>query len=278
MKHPLVKFYFLMLSAFVLLVMPFLVAAQESLWLARLKQQKWMNKVNALKLLKTSRIEAEGILGEPDKYDFYTNPSSKDYTLINGRVSINYTTKECTSVDGKIAKDTIEDISFSPKDKILFSKLRLPLKQFKYFSYSDTPGGYYVNEQTGITIYLDWKNKKVDSIDFEIPEQKNFSCVTIPTFLNDLEKINDIKFLQSNRDDVRKIFAGYDKSSQSKDSEYHELFYSSDASFEFSYSEGKCEFDDSDGYDTTEWNVESVKISPINSINPQEFGIDLRNV
>jgi hypothetical protein len=274
MKKSLSTIHFFLLSALILLNMPFLVEAQEPNWLVRLKQQKWLNKVINLKVLKTSRIEAEKILGKPEVFKDGQGASSIEYyTIENGRVTLTYTTKECTSTDGKISKDTIEEIDFDPETDISFSKLRLPRKQFKKVPYSDTPGFNYENELNGVRFGVG--ENKIHSVEFFVPEHKNFNCVTPSSFLSDLEKVKNIKLLESNREEVRKLFAGYEKSNIFKNSEYNDVFYSSDASFEFSYSEGKCQFDDSDQYESSEWNVQSVKISPIDSIDPKEFGIDL---
>ncbi|MGI9036917.1 MAG: hypothetical protein ACR2GD_12895 [Pyrinomonadaceae bacterium] len=261
------------ISAVVLLMVPVLLTAQEPDWLVRLKHQKWMSKVADLKLLKTNRAEAEKILGKPEEFDFKTNHYSEYYTIGTGRIFLGYTTKECTSTDGKISKDTIEKISFSPKSDILFSKLKLPLKQFKHSRESDNPTEHYENEKTGIDVSVQYG--KVDSIDFEIPEQKNYSCVTVSSFLKDLDKVKNLKLLESNREDVRKIFAGYEKSDSFENSEYKDKYFAGDARIEIFYSQGSCQFDDSDEYDSAEWNVERINVSPNNSIFPQEFGINL---
>lgn len=260
-----------MAFAGMLLMLPFSVKAQEPDWLIRLKQQKWMSKVASLKLLKTNRVEAEKILGKADD-------DSKDnvfilYPFKNGTITLDYTTKECTSINGKVSKDMIERISFHPEADISFSKLKLPLNQFKHSRESDNPTEHYENEQTGIDVVV--QHNRVYSIDFEIPEQMNFSCVTVSSFLSDLEKVKNLKLLESNRDEVRKLLADYHKSENSKDFEHKDTFYTGDASFEFSYSKGKCQFDDSDEYESAEWNVQRVKISPVNFINPIEFGINL---
>lgn len=273
MNKPLFVNRFLILFAVGFLMMPFLAKAQEPDWLVRLKQQKWMQKVSKLNILKTTREEAERILGKPDIRGYEKIDFIRDYNIEYGQVTLTYTTKECSSIDGKISKDAIEEISFYPDVDISFSKLKIPVKQFKKWSNGDTPGFHYESERYGFTIYVD--SNKVHSIHFEIPKRKKLNCVTNSTFLNDLEKIKKIKLLESNRDEVGKLFVGYEESKKIINSEHTETYFTGDGWFEFTYSEGKCDFDDKDGYESAEWNVESVKISPVNSINPKDYGINL---
>lgn len=191
---------------------------------------------------------------------------------------MDYTDKVCSSTDGKIDKDTVKEIDIRIDSNIRFSKLvskiKMPLKQFKY-----SKGGgclpdveHYENEQYGI--YIDVTNDRINHIQFSIPEEKNFSCVSIPSFLSDLEKIKQIHLLESNRDDVQKIFADY-KFIKSDNSNHKEQFEADSATIEFTYSEGKCEYDESDGYRVPEWKVEKIKISPENYILPKDFGFEL---
>jgi hypothetical protein len=248
--------------------------AQEPLWLVKLKQQKWMDKVAQLKLLQSNRAEAEKILGEPDEKD---SEVYLDYLINNAEVSITYTTDECNSIDGTIPKMVIEDIDFYPNFDISFSrlvsKLKIPLKQFELTWVHDVVGAkIYSNEQYGITFNVGYD--RLSSIEFSIPEDKNYNCVPIQPFLSQLEKIKEIKLLEANRDDARKIFADY-KFERSNHTEYKEKVRTDFSTVEFIYSEGKCEDNESDGYETSEWNIESVKIWPENRIVPKDFGINL---
>lgn len=265
------------LSIFILLTIPFLVNAQEPDWLVRLKNQKWMEKVNQIKILKTNRIEAEKILGEPDKFDSKTSNISEYYTLKHGRVWVQYTTKECTSTNGKVKKDSVEEFDFSLEDDISFTKLvsqlKIPLKQFEYSRQSDNPGENYKNERLGIDISV--QHNKVDSISFFIPEHKNFNCVTIPSLLKDLSKVKEINLLETNRDELRKLFPNYKFFKKRDYSEYKERFDTTSAIIEFSYSTGKCIFNDSEEYNSPEWSVTGITILPESSLAPKDFGIDL---
>lgn len=261
-----------LLTTFILL-MPCWVIAQEPNWLVKLKQQKWLGKVGQIKLLKTSRAEVESIFGKPED-DSYVNYSLGKDNILN----LDYTDKVCTTIDGKIEKGTIEEIEIRTDSEIRFSKLvskiKLPLNQFKY---SKGEGclpdiEHYVNEQYGVDIRVAFD--RLNTITFSIPEVKNFSCVTIPTFLSDLEKIKQIKLLESNREDVHKIFAGY-KFEKYSDSNHKERIEADSESIIITYSEGICEYDESDGYGVPEWKVESITVSPINDIIPKDFGFEL---
>lgn len=255
------------------MILSFTITAQEPDWLVKLKQQKWFGKAGQIKLLKTTRAEVENILGKPDDETIYNYSLGKNKFL-----SLDYTDKVCSSTDGKIDKDSVEEIDIHIESGIRFSKLvskiKMPLEQFNY---SKGEGclpdvEHYVNEQYGIDIRVSYD--RINDITFSIPEAKNFSCVTIPTFLSDLDKIKQIKLLESTREDVQKIFAGY-KFRKYDDSSHKERMETDDATIEFTYSEGICEYDESDGYGVPEWKVESISVSPINDINPKDFGFDL---
>lgn len=265
------KINIFLLSIFIFLILPFSLTAQEPDWLIKLRQQKWFGKVGQIELLKTSRAEVESILGKPESDSYVVYPLGKDNIL-----DLDYTDKVCSSTDGSIEKDTVEEIDINIESNIRFSKLvskiKLPLDQFKY-----SKGGgciadveYYENEKYGVNITV--MHDRLNSITFSIPEEKNFSCVTIPNFLSDLDKVKQIKLLESNRDDVHKIFDGYEFS---KYSSHIERIETDSESITITYSEGICEYDESDGYNVPEWKVENIIIFPINDIIPKDFGFDL---
>lgn len=260
----------------ILLIIPVLAKAQEPAWLFRLKNQKWMDKVNQIKLLKTSRAEVENILGKSDETDSQTDHSDETFTIENGKVRIYYTTEQCTSTDGKIEKNIVTEIDFEIKETVSFpklaAKLQIPLKRFNHTSTDVAEYEIYENAKDGVNIST--YQKRLSSIGFSIPEYKNFNCVSLPILLNDLDKIKKIELLKSNRDYVRQIFADY-KLLNGIQSKYKDEFYGNSTSFEFTYSEGNCEFEEADGYNTSEWNVEHIKISPFYDFAPKEIGIDL---
>lgn len=95
----------------------------------------------------------------------------------------------------------------------------------------------------------------------------------------ELEKVKEIKLLESNRDDVRKLFAGYKLEPISSEYFNHtDTFKTIDAEIEFSYSKGKCSDEDSDGYDIEEWKVDSIYISLENPIQLKDARIILSNI
>ena len=86
------------------------------------------------------------------------------------------------------------------------------------------------------------------------------SLVSAQSRLPELDKVKEIKLLESNRDDVRRIFAGY-KFRNYNLSDYRDSVYTKDAEVEFSYSEGKCEDEGTDGVNVVEGRVSYVEIS-----------------
>lgn len=263
----------LLLLIFILLITPNFLTAQEPDWLVKLKQQNWFGKVGQIKLLKTSRAEVEGIFGKTEDDSYVNYLLGKENIL-----DLDYTEKVCSTIDGKVDKDSVEEIEIRLDSEIRFSKLvskiKMPLNQFKY---SKGEGclpdiEHYVNEQYGIDIRVSFD--RVNTITFSIPEEKNFNCVTIRNFLSDLDKIKQIKLLESTRDDVQKIFAGY-KFEKYSDLNHKEQIETDSESITITYSEGICEYDESDGYNVPEWKVENITVSPINDIIPKDFGFDL---
>ncbi|HEY8560264.1 MAG TPA: hypothetical protein VIL74_07795 [Pyrinomonadaceae bacterium] len=101
------------------------------------------------------------------------------------------------------------------------------------------------------------------------------------TTLSDLEKIKQIKLLESTREDVRKIFAADQESSEDEDSEDENIeevesdhFSTDNVRIGFRYSLGNCSDDEE------EWNVPNGKVTEINvilkeSVKPEDLRIDL---
>jgi hypothetical protein len=87
--------------------------------------------------------------------------------------------------------------------------------------------------------------------------------------LPEFEKAREIKLLERNRDDVRRIFAEY-KLEKSEYEYNRETFSTVNADIDVSYSRGKCESDESEGFDVAEWIVDRIYIEPKNSIKESE--------
>lgn len=90
------------------------------------------------------------------------------------------------------------------------------------------------------------------------------------SMLVELDKFKEIKILESTRDDVRRIFAGYEFKNNNL-SEYREWFNTPNVSIEFAYSRGKCDSEDTNGYDASEWKVEFVHITLKNTIKFEDI-------
>lgn len=138
-----------------------------------------MNKVNKIELLKTNKAEVEQILGKPENLGYETADWVENYNIENGRITITYTTQECVSKYGKVNEGVVEEISFDPKQDILFSNLvsnlKIPIKQFKKTKDSHTPLLIYGNEKHGITFTVQHIGT-INPIDFSPPKWMNFGC------------------------------------------------------------------------------------------------------
>lgn len=87
-----------------------------------------------------------------------------------------------------------------------------------------------------------------------------------------LDKVKQIKLLESTRDDVLEILTN--DIFPSSDASYHyERFYTEDAIISVFYSSGKCS-EEGDDWDIPEWKVTEIRISPKNSIRIKDIGID----
>ena len=159
----------------ILSILPRYVSAQRTEWLVKLKQMEWMSKVSKIQLLKTTRAEVEKILGKPDIRGYEKANFLKTYITENGEIDVKYTIGECNSTSGKIIKDTVEKISFYPKQDILFSTLKLPIKEFTKSRFSDTFGYNYENKMNGVSIAVH-EDKSIDSIVFTPPDWEKINC------------------------------------------------------------------------------------------------------
>ncbi|MEK7724469.1 MAG: hypothetical protein AAB336_08995 [Acidobacteriota bacterium] len=96
------------------------------------------------------------------------------------------------------------------------------------------------------------------------------SAQTLPEF----SKINEIRLLESNRDDVRKIFKDF-ALEKSDDLKHYEQFSTANTKIEVLYSDGKCG-DDFMDFDVSDWKVISIRLIVTNGrITTSEIGIDL---
>ncbi len=112
--------------------------------------------------------------------------------------------------------------------------------------------------------------KKISFILFFILLMCGFSFAqkTFPEF----EKAAKIKLLQSTREDVRKIFAGF----ETEDDEFHEQYFSNkNAEIAVTFSAGKCADEDSEEiWNVAEWKVTKIKITPEETLKLEGFKFD----
>jgi hypothetical protein len=146
-------------------------------WHKALKQQAWLHPLNKIELARTSSTEVAKILGPPEYFDetFLGRELIKYYELAGGRVTVSYTGANCVSSDGKkVPKSVVEEVEFSPKKKIRFSSLKLPLHAFSVAEESDTPILIYSNSKRGVRIAV--LNGLVHSIVFKLPDGAEIEC------------------------------------------------------------------------------------------------------
>lgn len=91
--------------------------------------------------------------------------------------------------------------------------------------------------------------------------------LVIAQSIPELDKVKEIKLLESNRQDVRKILSSYELADTKWDYFYEDnwgyvdFFYTDNAEVKVSYADGKCEKNDFRGFNVPEWTVEYIKVS-----------------
>ncbi len=89
--------------------------------------------------------------------------------------------------------------------------------------------------------------------------------------LVELDKVKEIKLLESTRDDVVKILAN--DIFPVSDSSYYQYFYTEKAVIAVYYSSGNCS-KESEDWNAAEWKVTEVRVSPKDPIEIKNIGID----
>jgi hypothetical protein len=90
-----------------------------------------------------------------------------------------------------------------------------------------------------------------------------------------MDTVREIKLLESDRDDVKRILKDYEASD---DDDYFQEFDSDDATIEISYASGNCyaqEDEDSDKWKVAEWKVTKIEVNPDKAILVEDIGYDL---
>lgn len=88
--------------------------------------------------------------------------------------------------------------------------------------------------------------------------------ITPAQSLPELDKVKEIKLLESTRDDVRRILADYKL--EADEENHYDSFSTKDAEIHVEYSEGNCEEFRTAGFKVSEWKVIYIVIEPKNSI------------
>ena len=90
-----------------------------------------------------------------------------------------------------------------------------------------------------------------------------------------LDKIKEIKLLESHRDDVKRILANYESSD---DEDYEQNFSNDDWDIDITYSRGSCFFEEdeeADKWNVPQWTVTKIEITPPDSIKIEDVGYNL---
>ncbi len=93
------------------------------------------------------------------------------------------------------------------------------------------------------------------------------------SLLAEIEKVKEIKLLESTRDDVRRILADY-RVSRLDINGYVEGFSKEDSYFSITYTTGDCS-DDPEEWKVPEWKVAVIEISPKTPFEIEKSGFDL---
>ena len=109
--------------------------------------------------------------------------------------------------------------------------------------------------------------KKITSLFFLFSAMCGFAFAKSP--LLELEKAKEIKLLESTRDDVKKIFVGYEHNNDS-DEDYKQYFSTKNVEVEVAFSKGDCS-DDSAYWNVSEWVAAKIKITPKDTIKTSDF-------
>ncbi len=87
--------------------------------------------------------------------------------------------------------------------------------------------------------------------------------------LPELDKAKEIKLLESTREDVKKILAGYEND-DSDDEDYKQYFSTKNAEIEITFSSGDCS-EDFSYWNVSEWIVTKIKITPEDTLKTKDF-------
>ena len=87
--------------------------------------------------------------------------------------------------------------------------------------------------------------------------------------LPELDKVKKIRLLESTREDIKKIFAGYEHD-DSEDEDDTQYFSTKNAEIEVTFSGGDCS-DNSEYWNVPKWTASKIKVTPENTIKIKDF-------
>ena len=90
--------------------------------------------------------------------------------------------------------------------------------------------------------------------------------------LAELKKAREIKLLQSTREDVKRILAGYEHDAD-EDEDNEQTFSTENAEIEVSFAKGDCA-DDSEYWNVDEWVVTKIEIDPENELKVEDIAFN----
>ena len=109
--------------------------------------------------------------------------------------------------------------------------------------------------------------KKIIFLFFLFSSMCSFTFAKSP--LPELDKAKEIKLLESTRDDVKRILAGYEHDADD-DEDYQQYFSTEQAKITVTFSKGDCS-DDSAYWNVSEWTATKIKITPQDTIKSKNF-------
>lgn len=98
------------------------------------------------------------------------------------------------------------------------------------------------------------------------------SLTSAQSLINELDKVKEIKLLESTKDDVGMVLADYNLDI-SDNPRYYQWFSNKNAHIKISYSRGDCS-ENSEDWNVPEWKVTKITIAPKTSIKIKDVGID----
>jgi len=86
--------------------------------------------------------------------------------------------------------------------------------------------------------------------------------------LAEFDKVKEIKLLESNREDIKRILAGYEHDKSAED--YKQYFYTKNAEIRITFSKGDC-MKSSSYWNVSEWVVTNIKLTTKEKLKVKDF-------